>query len=251
MKIREESISHYLDWMRKGQPFAFAGYSDAEWHCVLGTRAGEKTGLGQILCPRHGKRLLDVLRKRQSDEWFLFAIPKVLRTISGFDGGEIDWFLGREDIKIVGWERDVVTDDLAREADLYPLIRQVHDMRPVVLIGNEHLRVMRELCYWEHVPISSPNLHMEPDGIERAVEAALKHDAKVYLVSAGVSAAIIIDQLRDARSASWLIDCGSMWDCFAKVGGQREWRAKLYASPKSWRLWMNYCLGGRPGRLWM
>ena len=173
MKIRCESIHHFLPRttleVTSGivGPYAMAGYSDAEWYCILGLRAGEKTGLGQILDPDHGWLLLDVLRRRQGDPRFFFAVPKCLYTLPSFCDGQLDWFLGRENIRIEAVERDMLTDDLAAAAELYPFIKRLQEY-PVVLIGPEPLRATESFLHYKRfVPISTPNLHREPGGIDR------------------------------------------------------------------------------------
>jgi hypothetical protein len=131
----------------------------------------------------------------------------------------------------------MVMDDLAANAGLYPFIHQLQKMCTCV-IGNEALRGLDFLGYDHFVSVSSPNLHMEENGIERAVDMAYAFGKPaVYLISAGVSAALIIDKLHDLISDSFFIDCDSIWDAFVGIGGQRTWRAKLYASPKAWHKW--------------
>lgn len=245
MKIHEESIGHFIHWLKTGKHFSIAGFSDAEWYCILGERHGEKTALGQVLDAGHGQRLLDVLRRRQNDPRFLFAVPKCLYGLPSFCNGEIDWFLGRENIKIEAFERDMVTDDLAREAGLHPLIRVLQTM-PLMQIGPAPLRGLEFLRPRKFVEISTPNLHHEEGGIDRAVEQAKRYGKRggVCLVSAGVSAAVIIDRLHDVMPESWFIDCGSIWDAFVGIGGQRQWRAELYANPGEWEAWKRKNLYG-------
>ena len=248
MKIYNESIGHLCQWIAGGKRFSFAGFSDAEWYCIFGERHGQKTGFGQTLNRDHGRRLLDILRRRQDDQRFVFAIPRCLYELPSFCNGEIDWFLGRENIKIEALERDRVTDDAARSGkELHYLVRMLRRVDQVAMIGNGALRVMEEpLRLKRFIEVSSPNLHLEPGGIERAVAEAKEHGVPgVYLVSAGVSAAVIIDQLHDAIPRSWFIDMGSAWDAFAGIGGQREWRAELYADPEKLETWKRKVLYGK------
>lgn len=243
MKIHEESIGHYLAMLHAGQRFSMAGFSDAEWYCILGLRHGEKTGLGQVLDSGHGQLLLGILRQRQSDPRWIFAVPKCLYGLPSFCNHEIDWFLGRENIRIEAQERDMLTDDLAREAGLYPLIERLQHMR-VGMVGPAELKGCHFLGYRRFVEIATPNLHQEPGGIDRAVAEVKRYDraGMVWCVSAGVSAAVIIDRLHDWRADNWYIDCGSIWDAFVGIGGQRQWRAELYADVEAWVAWKRKCL---------
>lgn len=248
MRLHEKPIEWYVDRLARGDHFSLAGYSDAEWLCVLGYRLGETTGLGQVISAEHGDLLADVLHRRRRDKRFLFAVPKCLVDASRpvFGDGCIDWWLGHNDLRIEAYERDMVTDDLARGAGLYPFIKQLKQTETVV-IGPRPLRGLYFLGFRHFVEISTPNLHLERGGIDRAVgEALIYKRPAAYLVSAGVSAAVIIDRLHDeAPRGSSLIDCGSIWDAFVGIGGQREWRAKLYANPQEWERWKRKNLKGR------
>src|SRR5437870_1130413 len=85
VKIKEESLFHYLSMMERKMPFSMAGFSDAEWYCILGEKEGQKTGLGQVISAAHGVRLLNVLKQRQhrqGDE-FIFAVPKCINMLPG------------------------------------------------------------------------------------------------------------------------------------------------------------------------
>lgn len=252
MNVIERPIWHFIDEMDAGRPFALAGYSDAEWYCMMGLREGETTGLGQILSKDHGRRLIDVLKRRHCDPRFWFAVPRALWQQSGFnDMGTVgtDRFLGRHHVYLDVFERDMLTDNLAQTAALYPLIRQLRKMN-VVMIGNQALEVAApHLISLAFIGVSSPNLHLERGGIENAVERAadwVKRFGRpvVFLVSAGVSAAVIIDQLYDRAPGNWYIDCGSIWDAFAGIGGQREWRKRLYDNPAEWERWKKANLTG-------
>lgn len=247
MIIYRKPIEWYVDKLKNDEYFSLAGYSDAEWYCILHHRVGTATALGQIITEEHGEKLEDVLVRRHGDARFMFAMPSCLRQLPAFRSSRIERHINHK-LKLwefEAYERDMVTDDLARDAGLHPFIEQLQKMN-VVIIGNEALRGLEFLKYKHFVEISSPNLHMENDGIlNAAMEASFGYgEPGVYLISAGVSTAIIIDLLHDAILDSWFIDCGSIWDAFVGIGGQREWRAKLYEDEDKYQKWLNKNLHG-------
>jgi len=248
--IHEKPISYYVGRLREGKRFAFPGYSDAEWICIAGMREGGKSGLGQIFSRTHGKLLLEILKRRSSDKDFLFAVPSCIWNGSMPGLTQIRErareVMNKHEVEVEFYERDMVTDDLARKGGLYPLINQLQQMRTVV-IGPKALRGIDYFLKYDHfVEISTPNLHMEPLGIISAVEDALLYGkSATYLVSAGVSAAVILDRLYDEIPDSFFLDCGSMWDAFVGIGGQREWRNKLYENHDNMRKWRRANLYGK------
>lgn len=281
MKINRESVHHYVRMMQRREYFTFAGYSDAEWRCVLGGEwAGTVTALGQVIDPDHGALLADVLVRRAGNPSFLVAVPRCLWAheadhpdgtpgsgrfvpgLPGFAEGQVDWWLGRKRLHLDGWERDDVLDDLAARGGLFPWLREFRRHR-VLAVGPEHLRRLPgDVLAIDHlVPVTTPNLHREPGGIDAAVAAALRwlrtglpagHTVCV-LVSAGVSAAVICDRLHHAVvdcKLGWVLDMGSTWDAFVREGGQRAWRAELYADEARYKKWLNDCLFGIDGRGW-
>lgn len=247
MLIHEHPIQWYIDKMIHGETFCFPGYSDAEFFSMMGIRLNNLTGLGQVIHYATGQKLLDVMQRRQASKDWLFAIPKCLWDLPQLTppATTIDTYLKKHKVKIEGYERDMVLDDLARDAGLFPLIQQLQDMDTVV-IGNQWLSGLKFLDSKQFIPIPSPNLHMEIFGLEKVVQAAMERPRRdcVYLISAGVSAPLIIDRLYDLIPDSWFIDCGSIWDAFVGIGGQRTWRANLYANPVAHQKWKEKCLYG-------
>lgn len=237
MKILELGIDYYVDRLKKGRYFCFPGYSDAEFFCMMGIRLGHSTGLGQILDGEHGKKLLDVMQRRQHDPRWLFAIPKCLWGLPQFSEGRIDTFLQRNNVDIHGYERDMVLDDLAKNAGLYPLISQLKKMDTVVIGPRELTKgSLSFLNCRGYVEIPSPNLHKDTATLEYTSSMRLGKD-KVILVSAGVSSPIIIDRMYEICPDNFYIDCGSIWDTFAGIGGQRQWRADLYKDKDAYYKW--------------
>lgn len=243
-------IEYYVNRLKSRDYFTLLGYSDAEWFCILNYDTGRTTGLGQWLNPDTGVQLLDVLRRRANDPRVLTAVPLCMWEwadfVSAKIGKQIEVCLEMNKIHPRFVERDMILDDLAASAGLFPLIDQLRSMR-VVVIGNHALAGLDFLGYDLFIGVDSPNLHLDPRGIRRAVERAKEYgQPAVYLVSAGMSAALIIDQLHDAIPDSFFLDCGSIWDAFVGIGGQRSWRRRLYEDPEALEQWKNENLYGKP-----
>jgi hypothetical protein len=248
LMLHRKEMDYYITRLKRGMYFSLAGYSDAEFYCMMNKRIGTKTGLGQILDSTHGDKLFEVLDRRQLDLRFLISIPQCLWDLPEFSKNSIGDFFLKEDLEIEAYERDMILDDLARDAGLFPFIKQLQKMN-VVVVGNKDLRKLDFLKYKHFVEISSPNLHIEEGGIGTAVKDCINFlknppESPVFLISAGVSAAVIIDELHDVTPSAFFIDCGSIWDAFVGVGGQREWRAELYANREKWRGWIRKNLHG-------
>ncbi len=256
MKFKYEPISYYIDKLKSGDHFAQVGYSDAEWYCMIRYSLGSRTGLGQILDAKTGDKLLDVLKRRQDDPRWLFAAPNCLwkpKVLPPRRVRDMNVLMSKHKIKTTWYERDMITDDLTKQGNLFPFIEQLRKM-DTVLIGPTELQTIDFLGNNHHVTISSPNLHLKDgnkDGIENAVERAFSvvTPGAIFLVSAGLSAALIIDQLYNRLTSvenhNSFFDCGSMWDAFVGIGMQRGWRAELYQDPKKVEQWKHDNLFGK------
>lgn len=241
MIIHEKDIGFYIKRLRadKGH-FCFPGYSDAEFYCMMKLRLKTQTGLGQIIHARTGDALISVMQRRQNDSKWLFAIPKILWTLPLFERFSIDSFLSDNQINIEGYERDSILDDRARDGELFALIYQLQQM-DTVLIGPQELGNggLGFLDYKNHFPIPSPNFHLQKNGLSNLVADVNRkgYNDVCFLISAGVSAPLIIDWLYSLNPYNYYIDVGSIWDAFVGIGGQREWRAELYKEPKALEAW--------------
>ncbi len=243
-------IDFYVDLLKTGQYFSLPGFSDAEWYSILGHAHNKRTGLGQIMNRETGVLLGDVIKRRPNIPDFFLCVPDCFWEWDYFKsrgiGKKLDSWLETNNVNPTFYEREVITDRLAADGKLFSFINQLRKM-PIRIIGNEHLRKINFLYCDHFTEISSPNCHMEECGIENAVEDVLSYGQPgVYLVSAGMSAALIIDKLHGQIPNSWFIDCGSIWDGFVRIGAQRKWRATLYRNDKKYQEWLNANLTGAP-----
>ena len=235
MKILEKPLEFYLKRLRDKEYFSFPGFSDSEWFCMMGERIGTASGFGQTHTKEAGELLLESVKINQ-DNYFR-AVPKVLPYLPAFCDGNIDRFLEKNNISEVFYERDMITDELAERAGLFPLIDQLRKMN-CVFIGNEafagKLGFLKISNYYK---TSSPNFHMDVEGMNNIVENIRRRGVPaVYLFSSGISAGIMIGKLHGMPN-SFFLDLGSIWDAFIGIGGQREWRDNLYNNETKLNEW--------------
>lgn len=233
MRIVKKSLSWYADKIRNDEIFSFPGYSDVEWNCMFSKNIGEYSALGQLQTEEIGKELIKSMKVR--DKNYLKAMPECLFDIPGWKKEDIDNFCVNHSIYPEFYERDMVLDIAAENAELKPLIDAVKN-KPVHFIGNKELRRV-PIKYDTFFEISTPNFHLEGKTNELVERVLTKNREGVYFISAGVSAAVIISKLHGMIPA-WFIDTGSIWDAFVGIGGQRDWRAQLYKNKKLWKKWI-------------
>ena len=243
MKFNHHPVDYYVQRLRRGDHFAFPGYSDAEWFCILRHDTHKTTGQGQQLDDATGRRLLRIIKRRCLDSRFLFAVPECMWHLEDFQSANIPFRIQRElemnSIEVEFYERDMVLDDLAEQAGLAPWIRQLRNMR-TTMIGNAHLRELDFLEIDYFIEIPPVNLHLDEAAMSDVINRAKGvPGTQAFLFSAGIAAAILIDGIADHQPNSSLIDCGSIWDAFVGIGGQREWRRKLYKDPEAHRRWLD------------
>lgn len=230
------------------EQFVTLGYSDAEWLCIFGLREDARTGFGQKLTSELRAPLEDVLVRHWEDPKVMFAVPDVALK-HYYDrpkplGDMIDERLQLLGISPTFYERDCWTDTPAEKARLYPFISALAT-RKVCMVGNRLLQPAYEkLGFYSFVPTPSPDLHLFPHAMQSAAITAAETDAEVYVLSCGISAAIIGDMLYKGRPEATIIDCASIWDAFAGIGGQRTWRAKLYENEEKHLQWIDRNLNG-------
>ncbi|MFA5376314.1 MAG: hypothetical protein WC455_11270 [Dehalococcoidia bacterium] len=249
MQFEIRTIDYYIERINNGISFAFPGFSDAEWFCILSHDLGKKTGLGQLMTAETGQKLRRVLEDYRKDPDFLVAVPSCMWDLADFYNAgiprRIEEFVSEIDYRLPFYERDIVTDHLAERGGLYPLISCLQNQRTII-IGNSALRGLDFLNYAGFIEIHGPNFHLDSAGISRVVQESKQNYAPctVFVVCAGLSAALIISELWKEMPDCTFLDCGSIWDAFVGIGGQREWRARLYANPEDLGYWKKRNLMG-------
>jgi hypothetical protein len=236
MKIVEHPIEFYIKKLQNQEYFSFPGFSDSEWFCMNGNHIGEKSAAGQLHTKYIGQRLKRILQNptwSPNTEW-MPAVPSVIHNYSEIE--EFNLMAGDQTF----YERDIVTDDLAAQGGLAPLIKQLREM-DVYIVSNVHLKGLFFLKYKKFFELDSVfNFHQDLNALDDKIMEIMNFGKPgVYLFSAGVSAAVMIGELHGKINDAFLIDCGSIWDAFVGMGGHRTWREELYNDPVKWVEWLN------------
>lgn len=249
MILHEHPIEFYIDKLKNNEYFSMSGFSDAEWLAMEKSRIrpkennglGNRTGGGQLYTHNIGDALREAL-KVKGDNYYKM-VPECMVTHDWVYGKpRMEQFMKEQNIPEedrVFYERDQVTDDLAREAGLNPLIKQLIKM-DVVFISNSFVKNIKYFMPYKHfIEIPKLDVYEEEDWLNKYTQKVLDYGKpSVYIFSAGFAAAPMIGRLHGKIPSSFFLDLGSMWDCFVGVGNQRGWRAELYANSERWWNWI-------------
>lgn len=240
MIIHDYSLEWYVEKLEKGETFSMGMYGDGEWLALFKERVGKTNAEDTV----YTEELCDELIESMSffSPSFYFSSPSVLKRAdwSGIGEGKIDAWLHARSLNIEFVEKDM-WDKRMKECTLQPFIRQLRKMN-VVVVSNKALRGLDFLNYDKFVEISYPNCHPE---VDRVVQECLDYGKPgVYLFSAGLPAALMVQKLHGKIPNSWFIDVGSIWDAFVGIGAQRGWRLELYADQQKYEEWKTNSLKG-------
>jgi hypothetical protein len=228
MIVHNRPIEWYVDKLKNREYFSQGMYGDAEWLCIFHTHIGgvnaENTVYTQELC--------DALEKSISykSDTFLFSVPAILGHPSVGMSDKIDKITQIEFVEKDMWDVE------SRLGGLVEFIKQLKTMRTCI-ISNKVLRELSFLDCHNFIEVSYPNCFDELESVMERV--SLVGDDCVYLISAGLPAAIIAQQIHSKYTRIFALDLGSIWDAFVGIGSQRGWRGELYASKTKHREWKN------------
>jgi hypothetical protein len=201
-------------------------YGDAEWIAIFRRDIGGKNAEHTIYTPELCKALRMSLSYRADN--FYFSTPiEVIHM--GFEK-RIDFLTQVEFV-----EKDAPWDVESRLGGLVPFIQQLKKMKTCI-ISNKALRGLTFLEYDAFIELSYPNCFPE---IETVIQQAQKiGNGYVFLISAGLPATLIAQQLHATLDNVFALDLGSIWDAFVKIGAQRGWRRELYDNETKYKEWL-------------
>ena len=240
MTIHNKPLEFYVDKLKNNEYFSLGCYCDGEWIGIFHERVGGENSEGT----KYTQELCDALAGSlnfKSDNFF-FSSAEVLKNVAwtGIGEARIDRYLEEHGLNIEFYEKDM-WDKAMKECAMQTFITQLRKMN-VCIVSNRHLMRLHFLNYDYFIEIGYPNCY---DEIDRVVDQCLRYGKSgVYLISAGLPAALIAQKLHNQIPNSWFIDCGSIWDSFVGIGAQRGWRAELYSNKEKYDNWLKMSLEG-------
>ncbi len=253
--IKHALVKHPLSWyvakLEEGFPFASLLYGDGEFLVASRDRTG--------LMMQNG----EVVTKQLEYEMRASLVRQDPRIIRATDPSILDWrdYGGRDvasvraiserierlltEVEYAGeWVDGTVWDEAVQAGELGPLLR-VLSKRLVMLVGNRQLAVAEVAKRWWFMKVPSLNACADLDHLEpRLVRAWKPSEPVVFLVCMGLGAIPLIMRLLDRFPNATFLDLGSTFDVFAGIGGERGWRAELYADPEKLKALIDKNLGG-------
>jgi len=227
MVIHNKPISFYTDKLRNNEHFSLGCYGDGEWLGILKERVGFTTTIGTTFTPDLCDALAESLHYKSDN--FLFSSSEVLKNAkwTGIGEARIDGYLKAHDLNIEFYEKDE-WDRAMKTGELEEFIEQIRKMN-VVIVGNKYLRGLNFFNYNHFVEIGYPNCYTDGTFFSACEEAIVYGKPAIYLISCGLSSALLVQKLHGKIPDSWFIDCGSIWDIYCGIGAQRGWRGELYS----------------------
>lgn len=207
-----------VDCLTTGTPVSLSRWGDGEWHAILG-HPGQNCD-GQVYKAALRTALADVLCRQP--RYLLGLQPLVIDLL----GSEVVAWLARRHLAF-----DWVDGDLfvtaSQAGTLTPFVSALSQRR-TLLVGPSHLEALYLFPRVGHVIVPARNAFAVYASLERQVLAAVeKMDADVVVLSAGMSANLLVDVLARTHPAVSALDCGSLWEPYVGLVTRTYHRAIL------------------------
>ena len=233
MRVVNHPIEWYVEKIDRCEPFSICTMGDGEFIAAFNQSVGGQNAEATI----YTQELCDGLRetfKYKADN-FYFAAPEGLKNapLSGIGEARIDKF--HQDLGVdIEYHEMQVWDDAMKAGNFGWLIKALRG-KPLTIISNQHMRLLKFLDYDYFIETGYPNSFDQiPQIIE---EVKTKTNGGIYLVMMGLAAPILCQKLHDTMKDSWFLDIGSVWDTFVGIGAQRGFRADLYSDHNRYAAW--------------
>lgn len=217
-------LSDIVDQLRAGTPVAFSRWGDGEWSAILG-KSGQNCD-GHAYTTELLRDLTQVLEARPT--YYLGLQNAALRRY----GPEIEVWLAVRKLDLP-WVPADLWHQASIKDQLEPFL-EVLRAREVILVGP--LRVVgHDLPFPRTGTVLVPlvNCHTEVDQVVNKVELFLSASPQAIVVlSASMSANVIIHRVHQQYPDATLLDLGSLWEPYVDVANRayhHDVRARLRA----------------------
>jgi hypothetical protein len=213
-------ITSYCYLLDRQIPFAFSRWGDGEWQALLGYSGANCDG--QVYTGALRADLTRVLEDRP--RYLLGLQPLAVRVM----GDAIHAWLKRRRLNLPWVNADVLAH-ASIQHDLTGFIESLARRR-VVLIGPPHLQALTVFPLADHIPVPPLDAYtVYPALYAHCVRALQRYDeGPVVLISAGLSANLLVHDLHRVFPTRTILDCGSLWDPYVgKV--TRKYHKRLIA----------------------
>jgi len=228
IEIKEVPLEWYVKKLKDREYFSFVRYGDGEWLAIF--RGGGTASVGmQKINPEIQKDMTEALLSSVSFSNFIFGMQRLAMRLPRWSR-RIKRFIAKYELNISWVDADVLYR-ASRDGLLFPLIKQMRDMK-IVIIGPNFLRKLSEKVfnYVDFIEVSSKDCYIEQPYIISEIlqiHERLKENI-IYSFCCGPLAEPLISKLHEQMSKNFLIDFGSLWDVFCGVRSRGYTKAGDY-----------------------
>lgn len=203
-----QPLQWYVDKLKAREFYSLARYGDGELYCMWGREGSNCDGSDYTIELRQG--LLASLRHRS--ESFVYGLQHVLPE----DRERIEFETSPPRVSpAINWHDSEVFGDALVNGELFPLIEQLGKMETCVIGNESHRKVYSLLLNEQFIEVPPKNAHLHYQRVcDLIYKYAHRHPETVFLFSAGMASNVIIADLHNFLSRTWLLDVGHIWDVF-------------------------------------
>ena len=201
-----------------GRPFAFSRWGDGEWSCILGHGGSNCDGHPYSKLLRLDLTAVLLARPTYHLGMQAFALRRF--------GPAIEAWLARRGLGPTWVDADLFA--MASWHDELTPLTDALACRAVILAGPDYLSALSLFKIARHIVIPERNCYVATAATLAATDRALRHLPRaVVVISAGMSANILVHRLHAAHPRATLIDVGSLWEPYVGRATRRYHRAVL------------------------
>lgn len=243
-------LSWYVGMLEARQPFVSLLYGDGEWLAALRERTGSEMQNGEIITKQLEDAMLDSLKT--DDPSIIYGSDPFLIDYETYEGGDKATIheIGRkvrvllDSLQPKKWVDGVVWEQSVRNGQLGPLIKVLRNRQPA-LVGCPLLSGIGFLNRQSFQLVPAKNCAaVWQDIADQLIDREYTTPDPVIILCVGLSAIPMAMRLHEAMPQATILDLGSTFDVFVKLGAQRGWREEMYNNVEAWKTCVSKNLEG-------